>query len=291
MKSQIYPKTQKQQVTPCEYYKIGRYSVKVRKVGNTSLCAPKLQTISQAKNSKTFNTMKTPIQPLTHQILFETNGFVAEMCIEPESLTIAYNLRYRSYRSVDAIPVNDQQIFTDKYDAQENVRTYLIWHEGQPVASVRSLTWSATYNWAPTDSIVLFEEEIAQHIGLNTPVLESNRYVVDPEFKGRKSLMAQMLLFRIQAIGSRIDNCEYVITAVRPRHASFYKRFMNFEPISEELAIEQVAFPIQLLATPVASCDKLAESSSLAAFEAADLERYQRCVLTLQDRQTIKKAA
>ena len=104
-------------------------------------------------------------------------------------------------------------------------------------------------------------------------------------------LMAQMLLFRIQAIGSRLDNCDYVITAVRPRHTSFYKRFMNFEPISDELIIEQVAFPIQLLSTPVASSDKLAESSSLAAFEEADLGRYKNCLLVLQDRQTHKKAA
>ena len=235
--------------------------------------------------------MKTPIQPLAHQILFEANGFIAEMCIEPESLNVAYNLRYRAYRSVDAIPASDQEIFTDKYDAQENVRTYLIWHEGQPVASVRSLTWSSAYNWTPTDSIVFFKEEIDRHIGLKTPVLESNRYVVDPEFKGRKSLMAQMLLFRIQAIGSRIDKCEHVITAVRPRHASFYKRFMNFEPISEEITVEKVAFPIQLLSTPVASCEKLAKSSSLAAFEEADLERYRDCVLALQRRQTIQKAA
>lgn len=290
MKSQIYPKIQPQESFTYKYCQLGQFRVKVR-VEEHPLSSQKFNSKSQIKNSKTFNIMKTPIQPLAHQILFEANGFVAEMCIERESLNLAYNLRYRAYRSVDAIPVNDQEIFTDKYDAQDNVRTYLIWYEGQAVASVRSLTWSSAYNWAPTDSIVLFRHEIDQHLGLNTAVLESNRYVVDPEFKGRKSLMAQMLLFRIQAIGSRIDNCNYVITAVRPRHASFYRRFMNFEPISEELIIEEVAFPIQLLSTPVASCDKLAESSSLAAFEEADLERYKQCVMALQDLQNRKKAA
>ncbi|NRB53896.1 MAG: GNAT family N-acetyltransferase [Saprospiraceae bacterium] len=235
--------------------------------------------------------MQNSNQPLAHQILFEANGFTAEMCIEEESLRLAYNLRYRAYRSVDAIPANAREIFTDRYDAQENVRTYLIWHEGQAVASVRSLTWSSAYNWAPTDSIVLFKNDIDQQLGLNTPVLESNRYVVDPEFKGRKSLMAQMLLFRIQALGAQIDNCKHVITAVRPRHASFYQRFMNFEPISQEITVEKVSFPIQLLATPVSSCEKLAKSSALAAHEAADLERYRNCLATLNHRKDPLKVA
>lgn len=235
--------------------------------------------------------MQNSNQPLAHQILFEANGFTAEMCIEEESLRLAYNLRYRAYRSVDAIPANAQEIFTDQYDEQENVRTYLIWHEGQPVASVRSLTWSSAYNWAPTDSTVLFKNDIEQRLGLDTPVLESNRYVVDPEFKGRKSLMAQMLLFRIQALGSQIDNCQHVITAVRPRHASFYKRFMNFEPISAEITVEKVSFPIQLLATPVSSCEKLAESSALAAYEEGDLERYQHCLNELNRRKALRVVA
>ncbi len=223
-------------------------------------------------------------QPLAHQVLFEANGFTAEMCIERESLEIAYNLRYRAYRSVDAIPFNAEEMFTDKYDQQENVRTYLIWYEGQPVASVRSLTWSAKYKWAKTDSIVFFEKDIDRELGLQTSVLESNRYVVDPEFNGRKSLMAQMLLFRIQALGSLVDNCDYVIAAVRPRHASFYKRFMNFNPISEPISVAKVSFSIQLLATPVTSREKLAQSNAMAAFEEADIERYINCLQKLNSK-------
>ena len=228
--------------------------------------------------------MQAIVQPLTEQVLFEANGYTAEMCIEQESLEIAYNLRYRAYRSVDAIPVNREELFSDKYDEQENVRTYLIWYEDRPVASVRSLTWSAEYDWAPTDSIELFVNDIDSKLGLSTPLLESNRYVVDPEFTGRKSLSAQMLLFRIQAIGSLVDKCEHVITAVRPRHASFYKRFMNFQPVSEPIAVDQVSFPIQLLSTPVASRETLAKNSPMAAFEEADLDNYINCLQKINAR-------
>ena len=226
--------------------------------------------------------MEKVLQPLSKQLLFTANGFTAEMCIDPESLSIAYNLRYRAYLHAGAIPLNPKEEFTDEYDQQHNVRTYLIWYENRPVASVRSLTWSAKYNWLPTDCSVLFKQDINQQLGADTPVLESNRFVVDPEFKGRKSLMAQMLLFRVQAIGAVVDQCKYVITAVRPRHASFYKRLMNFEPISEPLAVDKVSFPIQLLSTPVASREKLAESNSMAAYMQEDVERYINCLQKIQ---------
>lgn len=229
--------------------------------------------------------MKKTLQPQVEQVLFATNnGYLAEMCIEQDSLEIAYHLRYRAYRNVDAIPSNSEELFTDPYDQQKNSRTFLIWYEDRPVASVRGLIWSADYSWAPAPSVKIFEKEVEKHLGLRTPLLESNRYVVDPEFTGRKSLNAQMLLFRIQTLASIADKCEYVITAVRPRHVRFYERFMNFYPISESKTVAQVNFPIQLLATPLSSREKLAQNSSIAAFEPADLEQYINCLKQLRSK-------
>lgn len=222
--------------------------------------------------------MKRTLQPQTQQVLFETNGYLAEMCIGQESLEIAYHLRYRAYLHADAIEPNAHELCTDPFDEQENSRTFLIWYEGQPVASVRSLTWSADFQWQSTPSLEYFKEEVTEHLGINIPLLESNRYVVDPDFNGRKSLTAQMLLFRIQTLGSLADQCDYVITAVRPRHVRFYERFMNFYPISGVKSASEVKFPIQLLATPVSSREKLVQNSSLAAFEPEDLDRYKRCL-------------
>ena len=68
---------------------------------------------------------------------------------------------------------------------------FLIWYEGDPVASVRSLTWSAEYDWEEAPSVNYFKEEVVEHLGLNSALLESNRYVVDPAFTGRKSMTAQ----------------------------------------------------------------------------------------------------
>ncbi|NRB47971.1 MAG: hypothetical protein HRU41_09895 [Saprospiraceae bacterium] len=222
--------------------------------------------------------MQSTLKPLDHQVLFEVNGYTAEICIEPESLQLAYHLRYQAYRHADAIPANEEAICTDSFDEQRNARTFLIWFEDQTVASVRSLTWSASYDWAPTPSINFFKTEVDHYIGLSSPILESNRYVTAPDFTGRKSLTAQMLLFRIQTLGALVDQCAYVITAVRPRHVKFYERFMNFFSISDPLKVDEVSFEIQLLATPIASKDKLSKSSAIATYEEADLERYQNCM-------------
>lgn len=225
--------------------------------------------------------MQRTLKPLDHQVLFEVDGYTAEICIEPESLQLAYHLRYQAYRHADAIPVNEQATCTDPFDDQRNARTFLIWYDDQAVASVRSLTWSASYDWAPTPSINFFKSEVDQYIGLSSPILESNRYVTAPDFTGRRSLTAQMLLFRIQTLGALVDQCAYVITAVRPRHVKFYERFMNFFSISDPLKVDEVSFEIQLLATPIASKDKLSQSSAIAAYEEADLERYQNCMQLL----------
>ena len=218
------------------------------------------------------------IEPMEHQFLFSADGYLAEMCISEESLRTAYHLRYQAYRHAEAIPENEEKLCIDQYDSQENSRTFLIWYDNQPVASVRSLTWSSHYQWQLTPSVKYFQEDVHQHLGKQIPLLESNRYVVAPDFKGRKSFTAQMLMYRIQTLGSIVDQCAYVITAVRPKHVKFYERFMNFQSISDPLEVKEVHFPIQLLATPVISREKLAENSTIAVYAQQDLDNYRNCL-------------
>jgi len=206
--------------------------------------------------------------------LFEEAGFTAQLCTRAESLSLAYQLRYKAYRSVDGIPENSSGEATDQYDSQTNARTHLLWYEGRPVASVRSLIWSDRYDWQSTTSVDAFRPFIEQNLGLQHRLLESNRYVVDPDFKGRKSITAQYLLFRIQTMSCLYDNCAYVITAVRPKHQAFYKRLMGFYPISDEMPVEGFQFKAMLLATPYRSRHLLASNASIAGLKLEDYERY-----------------
>ena len=206
--------------------------------------------------------------------LFEESGFCAQLCNTEESLRLAYQLRYRAYRSVDGIPENREGVAVDDYDAQPNARTHLIWYEGQPVASVRSLIWSARYDWQSTTCVDAYRPAIQANLGLDRPILESNRYVVDPEFKGRKSLTAQYLLFRIQTISCLYDRCQYVITAVRSNHISFYERLMGFYPVSDSTRVKGFQFETTLLATPYRNRAILAKNASVAAAQLEDYEQY-----------------
>ena len=218
--------------------------------------------------------MNTSESTLIDGFLFEESGFAAQLCNTEESLHIAYQLRYRAYRSVDGIPENEAGLATDRYDEQSNARTHLLWYEGKPIASVRSLIWSDRYDWQSTTALDTFRSDIHTSLGLNTRLLESNRYVVDPDFKGRKSITAQYLLFRIQTISCLFDNCAYVITAVRPKHTRFYKRLMDFEPVSELTSVDGFQFQAVLLATPYSSRHILAKNASIAALQLEDYERY-----------------
>ncbi len=211
---------------------------------------------------------------LMEGFLFSESGFTAQLCRTEASKKIAYQLRYRAYRSVDGIPQNDLETAIDDYDAQPNARTHLLWYEGKPVASVRSLIWSDRYDWQSTTSLDTYRPAIDAKLGLNKRLLESNRYVVDPDFKGRKSLTAQYLLFRIQAVSCLFDHCEYVITAVREKHIAIYQRLMDFYPISDPMPVRGFQFKAVLLATPYASRHVLAKNASIAALQLEDFEQY-----------------
>ena len=219
---------------------------------------------------------------LSDGFLFEESGFTAQLCNTEESLHQAYQLRYKAYRSVDGIAENPQGIAKDGYDEQPNARTHLIWYEDQPVASVRSLIWSDKYNWQGTTCVDAYYSAVQSEFNPRVPLLESNRYVVDPEFNGRKSLTAQYLLFRIQTMSCLFDRCQYVITAVRTKHLPFYKRLMGFYPISEPVQVPGFQFETILLATPYESRAILAKNASIAAFQLEDYERYVQASFALQ---------
>lgn len=206
--------------------------------------------------------------------IFEEAGFRAQLCTTPETLEIAYRMRYKAYRVVDGIEPNEDEMAIDPYDYQSNARTHLLWYEGKPVASIRSLIWSDRYNWQGTTSMDVFRADVKKQLGLDKRLLESTRFVLDPDFKGRKTLTAQYLLFRVQTISCLYDQCQYVITSVRPKHIGFYKRLMDFKPISDPVQIEGFTFEALLMATPYSSRHVLAKNASIAKLQLDDYERY-----------------
>lgn len=230
-------------------------------------------------------------RPLSHQILFEQDGFTAELCLEQQSLQTAYDLRYRAYRHAEAIPENETGQFHDHYDEQSNSQTYLIWHDNIPIASLRICLWSPKYNWEPLEMICLYPSEIQRNIGLYQIIQESCRFVVDPQTKGRTSLKAQLLMFRIHAIVSQVESSHFIITGVRTKHAPFYKRMLAFDPISESRYVEWINEDVVLMATRRDKSYETFLQKGGKPISKQDLDRYAMLSQTIQPQPILAHAS
>jgi len=209
--------------------------------------------------------------------IFTNNGFSAQLCSDKKSLRAAFDLRYRAYKSSGDSVLMDEtsQLFFDGSDFAPNTRIFLIWYEGQPVASVRSCIRSPKYNWAEIESEKYCMEHIAENFGADGVLLESGRYVVDPEFKGRKSIYAQILLFKAHAIASLTDDCTHIVTMVRPRHIPFYERMLGFSQISPLITPPNFDFEIALLSSPRQKSMEVALSRGMPPYTKEEIKRYE----------------
>ena len=189
---------------------------------------------------------------LEKEALFEVDGFTAQFCYNSEMKQLAYRLRYRAYLQAGMIAPKPYPHLMDSFDRQAHTRIHLLWYEDTPIATVRSSIWSDRYDWEVTESVAKFPKEIAQAIGRNERILESSRYAVAPELKGRKSLFAQLLLFRIQDLSAQYDGCGHIITSVRTKHVPFYQRMLGFQQISEPAYFSWLQDSAVLLTVPTA---------------------------------------
>lgn len=218
--------------------------------------------------------------PFTHQVIFEINGFTAELCRNRESLENAFRLRYRSYRNAEIIGDLSEGMLYDKEDFMPHTFVHLIWHENKPVGTVRSSIYSDDYDWTTVQSVKYFPEKIKEKPGESTRFLESNRYAVDPDFQGRKSLFAQMLMFRVHALTSAVHNINEIVTIVQANHVPFYQKFLGFELYSENpyLAREWSNMELHLLGIGRDECMKMAVKRGMPVVNKDDMMRYVSCL-------------
>ena len=227
--------------------------------------------------------VSTSLTSFEAEKLFEVKGFTAQLCCSDESKSIAYALRYKAYKHFAPSLENKEGMVYDAYDAQANTRTHLIWYQGKPIASVRSAIWSPTYNWMKVESINSFSSEVDHHIGLKKNMLESSRYVVDPEITGRTSLTAQLLMFRIQDLSSQVDNCGYILTSVREKHVPFYKRMLAFHQISDSIPHELVLENIVLLMTTQEESRNIVINKGMPPCQQEEVDRYKELLHNYQN--------
>lgn len=225
-----------------------------------------------------FNNVLLTTAPSENQIIFTVEDYTVEVCRTKASMNTAFRLRYRAYLGVEAITENTEELLFDDYDYDPNTFIHLVWYQGKPVATVRGCIYAQHYDWVKTEGIKYFPTDVANQLGEQTHILESNRYAVDPEFQGRKSLFAQMLMFRAHALNARAHNCTQIITAVRSKHTLFYRRFLGMEKVSTKSKfIPWANAYVELLSTTTENCLHIAIKRGMPDIDPAGVCHYAKC--------------
>lgn len=157
-----------------------------------------------------------------------------------------YSMRYRSYGRENYIDENVSEKFMDEFDAMPNCTSYLMYSEKKAVASIRSCVFTPEKEHV-IPVMDIFSNEIGEGVGFDNPIIEANKFVVDPNFQKRGGIQARFSLFKNIADAIQRENAGCLLAAVRPAHVKFYK-MLYFKPMSEVKSYPHLKFKTLLLA-------------------------------------------
>ncbi len=141
-----------------------------------------------------------------------------------------FSLRYKSYLSDGFLEPNPTEKFMDNLDSHENCQSFLTYANHHIVGSMRSCMYTPQ-NPIKLPVLEQFYGEIRDYVGLEKPLIEINRFVVDPDFQKRSGFKTLFNLFN-KSVDHIIENkVECVLASVREEHLSFYKR-LGFETVT-----------------------------------------------------------
>lgn len=154
------------------------------------------------------------------------------IALSGDDLSEVHKLRYRSYRSVNAIPVNKTEKFSDAFDDAPNTTTFLLRKPGhRPVSSIRACIQIGLRSDVTVPAWPIYRRDIIQAVGSQAIIIEPNRFVTEPNMTKSNNWACASIFIGI-ALAAEANECSHILTAVRPGHLPFYKRFFGMRPIS-----------------------------------------------------------
>jgi hypothetical protein len=208
--------------------------------------------------------------------------YAVRLCVTEQHRRQAYELRYRAYRSIEAIDEGPVEQFSDPFDGRLS-RVHLLELSGRPIGSIRCSIHH------PNDGITYpnlqtaqaYSKEIQAHCGTKVTIVESSRFVIDPDHDSN-GLLVQSLLFRMICLNAVSQSARFLVTAVRPKHVSFYKRAMNLHPISASKAYPGLHAEMVLLCGDFAAHGAdIARKAPMFFPLPVEIERYEKCLSKL----------
>jgi len=176
----------------------------------------------------------------------ELNQHLRQTTAIEKKLNDVIALRYCSYRNNHSISSNAEKTFYDDFDTKRNCFSHIEYIDSIPVAAIRGCVYDPNKIARAIPAMEIFSHEIEGIAGTNQVIVESNKFVIHPEFQ-RKAIKLKFELFAFIFNLALLSNASYIVTAVRESHIKFYKQ-MNFYPISEEKSYLGLDFKTVLLA-------------------------------------------
>ncbi|MDO6461094.1 GNAT family N-acetyltransferase [Granulosicoccaceae sp. 1_MG-2023] len=157
-----------------------------------------------------------------------------------------FALRYRAYFEQGYIGENPRRRFFDDFDYEPNCRSFLTYFGEQPVGSIRTCLWTPQQR-LDIPAMEIFDEEIRREVGYGQRIMETNKFVVSPEFQRRGGIAARFSIYRSALDVVHEEQVEVVVIAVREEHIDFY-RLLGFKQISDLRSYPHLNFNTALLA-------------------------------------------
>ncbi len=169
-----------------------------------------------------------------------------------------YNVRYDAYLASQSINANQKRTFIDDYDDQPNCISHIEYIDGKPAGSIRACIFNKEDPFWTIPAQELFGEEIKNALGSDCSLVESNKFVIHPNYQGKSIALKFRLLKFVFDHALNID-AKYLITSPRATQLDFYENilFRQISGVKRSLALN---FDIALMACDLDAARKLVRS-------------------------------
>jgi len=141
-----------------------------------------------------------------------------------------YSLRYTAYLEKASIRENEDHMFMDPYDAAPNCHSHIEYIDGKPAGAIRACIYRPEKPHLMIPAQELFPDEVEEHIGSDACMVESNKFVVHPNFQ-HKAPRLKLKLFKFMYDTALDVGADFILTSPRATQVDFYES-IQFKPIS-----------------------------------------------------------
>ncbi|TKD45183.1 MAG: hypothetical protein E5W98_14495 [Mesorhizobium sp.] len=154
-------------------------------------------------------------------------------CDKGEDLEDIYRLRYKSYRSNDMVPDNENHTIHDELDEAPNVFRFGVYIDQELVSTLRIHHVTLATPMSP--STKAFSDIVMPMLAEGLSFICPSRFASDPDWS-RVYPQIPYLTLRLAGMACFHFNAPYCLSTIREDHAGFYKRIYYSEKISEARA-------------------------------------------------------